>query len=86
MTASRQSLRELQEALLDHAILTDKGYAVGLGPTGGLAIDHHGHVRGIWHCRNTGLSWTAAGYNEASFHTSSVEEAVNYTINVIARG
>ncbi len=82
---SLDKVRLLMEALQREHRFSDKGLSVDLGPTGGIAIDRLGHVRGIWHVTDAHYVWTAAGYNEPSYSTDSLLQAVDYSLDVVAQ-
>lgn len=50
-----------------------------------LLIERDGHLRGIWTTGKELYTWTAAGYNEPSFSTASLPEAIKYTLTEISR-
>lgn len=84
MGGNQESL-ELHRRLSKDPGLTKLGYEFDCGPTGGVAIERWGHVRGIWHFTSRTFAWTPSGYNEPTHVAATIEEAFKYTIDVISR-
>lgn len=76
--------RLLFEALEDNSTFSQRGFAAHYRPNAVL-VERSGHFRGIWTSRAEALVWTAAGYNEPTFATSSLPEAVSFTLGEISR-
>lgn len=79
-----EKLEMLRDRLAEHEILRLRGYAITIGPCGGVIIDRRGHVRGIWRYNGEKYSWTPAGYSEATHWSNDVDGAVRHTLVVLA--
>lgn len=84
MGANDQNTR-LMIALETQESLKLKGFTASCGPTGAVVIDRWNHVRGVWHYHIKSYYWTPAGYNEPTVRVDTHEEAVAYTLNVVAK-
>ena len=76
---------DLMLALSADASLVARGFTFTCGPTGGVVIDRWSHVRGVWHFHQHNYFWIDAGYNEPSFRTGSLQEAIAHTHAVITK-
>lgn len=75
---------ELLERLQVHEILRLRGYAFVHGPHGGVVVDRHGHVRGIWHHDGKRYAWAPSSNTHATHWADDVDAAVRYTLIVIS--
>lgn len=84
MGANDQS-KELTQRLAADEPLRLRGFTFSCGPTGGVVVDRWNHVRGVWHYHEGNFYWMPAGYNEPSYRTADIEQALTHTHNVICR-
>ena len=75
---------QLMEALEAIETLKFRGFTATCGPTGSVVVDRWSHVRGVWHHHAGNYFWTDAGYTQPSFRVQNIEDAIAYTLNVIA--
>jgi hypothetical protein len=75
----------LLEALQNDEEFQSRGFTASFGPSGGVVVTRAQHFRGIWNGKANKYVWTGAGYSESSFSTSSLPEAVNYTLSEVLR-
>lgn len=84
MGANEHNARLMQALEVDGGFKR-RGFTASCGPTGGIVVDHWNHVRGVWHFHLTSYFWTPAGSNEPSIRVDTREEAIAYTLNVVAK-
>lgn len=72
-------LATLLERLMQHRALARAGY-ISEATLDGILVHRKGHARGIWRSDGNRLSWTPAGYNEATHFVVGVDEAVALTV------
>jgi hypothetical protein len=75
----------LLEALKNEEDFRNRGFTADFGASGGVVIERSGHFRGIWTSRAGQFVWTAAGYNEPNFQTSSVPDALKHTLDAVSK-
>lgn len=75
----------LKDALEAQETLKLRGFTASCGPTGGVVVDRWNHVRGVWHFHIHSYFWTPAGYNQPTYRTERLEEAVSFTLETISR-
>jgi len=73
----------LAEALQAEKGFAGRGYTATSSPSN-LLVEHEGHFRGIWTVEDGRYVWTAAGYSQPSFSTTSLPEALRYTLIAIS--
>lgn len=76
---------ELMQLLEASGGLKTRGFTASCGPTGAVVFDRWSHVRGVWHFHIHSYFWTPAGYNEPIYRAGSLDEALQYTIDVISK-
>lgn len=76
---------QLKDALEAVPALKERGFSASCGPTGAVVVDRWNHVRGVWHFHVHSFFWTPAGYNEPTYRCSALEEALDYTRDIISK-
>jgi hypothetical protein len=74
--------QRLLKMLHDNEVLRERGYEFSI--LGGVLVEREGHARGLWRCGTRGFSWTPAGYNEPQEWLDDAEQALRYTLFVLA--
>jgi hypothetical protein len=80
----------IMEAQLRDAIDRDRDLAVRgcqsvLRPSGGIAVERHTAVVGIWHWRNGGFELRLPSQDDPAIKVDTVAEAVHYTRERLCR-
>lgn len=84
MIGEDMGARLLLEALRSNSEIRRHGYTADLRG-GTIIIERAGHFRGIWVKNADCFAWAAAGYNEPTFSTSSLTEALHHTVSELAK-
>lgn len=84
MGANENNIK-LKEALEAEEALKLRGFTASCGPTGAVVVDRWNHVRGVWHFHLHSFFWTPAGYNEPTYRTSTLEDAIAYSLTEISK-
>lgn len=84
MGANEQNTK-LKDILEAQSALKDRGFTSSCGPTGAVVVDRWHHVRGVWHFHVHSYFWTPAGYGEPTYRCSTLEEALDYTLDAISQ-
>lgn len=83
MGASAETM-QLMEALEAQQLLKLRGFTASYGQTGSVVVDRWGHVRGLWHIYNGQYFWTGGASSQPTHSVASMDEAIAYTLSVIA--
>ena len=75
---------QLIEALEAQETLRLRGFSASCGQTGSVVVDRWGHVRGIWHVHDGRYYWTNGASSQPTHSVTSLDDAVAYTMTVIA--
>lgn len=75
---------QLIDALEALEVLKLRGFASSCGPTDSVVVDRWGHVRGIWHVHNEQYFWTSGASSQPTHIAPTLDDAVAYTLSVIA--
>lgn len=74
----------LIDALESQEMLKLRGFSASCGPTDSVVVDRWGHVRGIWHVHNEQYYWTSGASSQPTHVATMQDDAVAYTLQVIA--
>ncbi len=77
--------KRLMEALERDETLKARGFTAACGPTGSVVFDRWNHVRGVWHFAGNHYFWTPAGYTEPTYRCSTLDPALQHTLEVLAK-
>lgn len=83
MAACPKSI-ELIEMLEAQEALKLRGFSASYGSTESVVVDRWGHVRGLWHIHKDQYFWTGGASSQPCHVVPTLEEAVAYTMRVIA--
>lgn len=78
-------IRLFLEALQSEETLRARGFTAVRDPRNGIIIQRGGHFRGLWTNCSDEFVWIPAGYSQPTKVSSSISEAVDYTLAEILK-
>lgn len=75
---------QLVEALEAQERLKMRGFTASCGEVHSVVVDRWGHMRGVWQIHNGRYFWTSGASSQPAHSVATIEEAVTYTLTVIA--
>lgn len=83
------SLTQQEEQLLDKLCrslaVSQGGFTAISDFPSGVLILNKGHYRGVWHWKDGAYSFTPGGYGVSTFHATTPQDAVRYTLDNVCR-
>lgn len=83
MGASAETM-QLMEALEAQETLKLRGFTASCGDTNAVVIDRWGHMRGVWQLLNGQYVWIGGASSQPAHSVANLEDAIAYTLTVIA--
>jgi len=78
-------IAKLLDMISSDAVLQAREFRCCVERPGEIAVKHRRHLRGIWRAAGVGFDWIPAGHAAAAFRAGSLEDALTYTRDHVAK-